>query len=191
MISFYLYFLLTNNFFKLWRYQRGNQKSYYLTALNLEISIIFFFLYKLFIDDLLNLLEKSNCGIRLRDINCDNPAFADDIALLALSPKSLQTLVNICFTYSRIGNSNLAAQKLTFLSSFVEELWVIIRLSRNLEMNLCKQPNSKIHLGIPILSEMNNTEAVIKACDKSKKSLHGLLGICNFQREFHPNTHIK
>jgi hypothetical protein len=58
-------------------------------------------LCKLFIDDLLNQLENFNCGIRLRDINCGNPAFADDIALLALSPTYMHTLVNIYITYSQ------------------------------------------------------------------------------------------
>lgn len=41
------------------------------------------------------------------------------------------------------------------------------------------------------MSDMKNNEAVIKACDKGKKSLHGLFGICNFQRNFHLITHIK
>jgi hypothetical protein len=50
---------------------------------------------------------------------------------------------------------------------------------------------SKVHLGIPIMSDMKNTEAVIKACDKGKKSLHGLFGICDFQRKCKPITHIK
>jgi hypothetical protein len=32
-------------------------------------------------------------GIRLRNFNCGNPAFADDIVLLELSPTSIQTLM--------------------------------------------------------------------------------------------------
>ena len=36
---------------------------------------------------------------------------------------------------------------------------------------------SKVHLRIPIMSEMKNSGAVIKTCDKGRKSLHGLLPI--------------
>jgi len=44
---------------------------------------------------------------------------------------------------------------------------------------------SRVHLGIPIMSDIKSTEAIIKSCDK------GLFGICNFQRNFNPITHIK
>ena len=39
--------------------------------------------------------------------------------------------------------------------------------------------------GIPIMSDMKNTEAVINSRDK------GLFGICNFQKNINTMTHIK
>ena len=49
--------------------------------------------------------------------------------------------------------------------------------------------NSKDEV-IPIMSDVKNTEAVIKACDKGRKSLHGLFGIDYFQEDFNPNCSI-
>ena len=48
-----------------------------------------------------------------------------------------------------------------------------------------QRTKTKVHLGIPIMSDMKNTEAVINVRDK------GLFGICNFQRNINPITHIK
>jgi pantothenate kinase type III len=73
--------------------------GFQLTLAKRQHGVLPTFLYKLFIDDYLNQLKTSNCGFRLRNFNCGNPAFTDDIVLLALSPTSMHTLINICSTY--------------------------------------------------------------------------------------------
>lgn len=61
--------------------------------------------------------------MRLRDISFGNPAFAENTALLALCPTSLQTFVKTyVLPILRIESFNLVTPKLTFLSSVVEEL---------------------------------------------------------------------
>lgn len=58
------------------------------------------------------------------------------------------------------------------------------------ENELIQIAKSKVHLRIPIMSDMKNSGAVIKVCDKGRKSLHGLFGIFNFQMDFNPITNI-
>ena len=49
---------------------------------------------------------------------------------------------------------------------------------------------SKVHLRIAIMSDMTNSGDAIKACDKGRKSVHGLFGIFNVQMDFNPITNI-
>ena len=58
-------------------------------------------LYKVYVNQLLNLLTDSNMGGRIGAINCCAPTCADDIALVGNNPLEIQSLVNIAYDYSR------------------------------------------------------------------------------------------
>ena len=53
------------------------------------------FLYLVYVNDLLNDLELSGYGAKVMSVSCGNPAFADYVSLLALTPFHLQKMVNM------------------------------------------------------------------------------------------------
>ena len=53
-------------------------------------------LFLIFINDLLDKLNKSNYGAKIEDLKICSLGFADDIVLTSDSPSKLQSLINIC-----------------------------------------------------------------------------------------------
>ncbi|XP_021346939.1 uncharacterized protein LOC110446224 [Mizuhopecten yessoensis] len=78
-------------------------------------SVICNFLYFVFINDLLLELEHRRVGAKIYDINCSNPALADDIAFIATSPSAFQTLLDICTKYAKTWKFTYNADKSTVL----------------------------------------------------------------------------
>ena len=58
------------------------------------------FLYLMYDNDLLWELENSNLGLRVFNINCGNPAVADDKLVLSLAKIGIDVMVNICKNHS-------------------------------------------------------------------------------------------
>lgn len=58
------------------------------------------FLYLVFIDELIRILEASNAGFNVNDINVSSPTVADDMVLISLSKSGLQHMMDTCFHYS-------------------------------------------------------------------------------------------
>ena len=56
-------------------------------------------LYKIYINQLLDLMQESNLGAKISNINCCAPTCADDIALAGSNPLDIQVLVNIASDY--------------------------------------------------------------------------------------------
>ncbi|VDI76287.1 Hypothetical predicted protein [Mytilus galloprovincialis] len=57
------------------------------------------YLYKLYINPLLNFLCDSGLGGKIGNINCCAPTCADDVALLACNPLDIQTMVDIAVDF--------------------------------------------------------------------------------------------
>ena len=57
-------------------------------------------LYSLFVNDLLVELEQSGLGMRMDNIFCGAPMYADDLALIASSPEDLQSMIDIVAQYA-------------------------------------------------------------------------------------------
>ena len=58
------------------------------------------FMYKVYIDSLLNELTNHCYAISINQLSLPSPSFSDDIALLALYPTFLISLMNMCYKYS-------------------------------------------------------------------------------------------
>ena len=58
------------------------------------------FMYKVYINGLLNELTQHSCALSLYSISLTSPSFADDISLLSIYPTFLSSLMNLCYAYS-------------------------------------------------------------------------------------------
>ena len=72
-------------------------------------------LYKVYINQLLNILVDYNLGGKIGSICCCAPTCADDIALACDNPVDLQALVNIAYDYSQREGYMLQPQKSVIL----------------------------------------------------------------------------
>jgi len=59
------------------------------------------FLYLVYVNDLLNDHELSGYGAKVMSVSCGNPAFADDVSVLGLTPFYLQKMVDIVFKFCK------------------------------------------------------------------------------------------
>ena len=69
------------------------------------------FLYLVYVSDLLNDIELSGYGCKVLSVAAGNPAFADDISLLALTPFHLQMMLNIVYSYCQQWNVAINVDK--------------------------------------------------------------------------------
>ena len=58
------------------------------------------FMYKMYINGLLNELTQHSRALSLYSISLTSPSFADDISLLSIYPAFLSSLMNLCYAYS-------------------------------------------------------------------------------------------
>ena len=58
------------------------------------------FMYKVYINGLLNELTQHSCALSLYSISLTSPSFADDISLLSIYPTFLSSLMNLFYAYS-------------------------------------------------------------------------------------------
>ena len=59
------------------------------------------YLFNIFIDELLQNLSMSKFGIYIGNGNFNSFAYADDITVMSTSTTGLQSLIDICFKYSK------------------------------------------------------------------------------------------
>ena len=74
-------------------------------------SILSPFLFNVFIDDLVNALERSGDGLVIGDQYCGCLLYADDIALIAQSPDELNSMVHRCEQWSECNGVEFSSVK--------------------------------------------------------------------------------
>ena len=57
-------------------------------------------LYSIFVDELLDIRMEMNIGAHINEVFIGSPMYADDLALIASSPESLQAMLNVVYSYS-------------------------------------------------------------------------------------------
>ena len=96
------YWHLINNWylgFVLWDGQRS--ESFAIKQGVRQDGVLSPFLYCLFVDELLDQLTASGFGATIHNIYCGAPMYADDIALVANSPNSMQAMLDIVHGYAK------------------------------------------------------------------------------------------
>ena len=66
-----------------------------------QIGVLSSVFYKIFIQDLLDELERNSIGLHLGDIYVGTPTCADDLALLSSSVDDMQLMLNVVHRYSQ------------------------------------------------------------------------------------------
>ena len=140
-----------------------------------EFSRLFF--YIVFINDLVEELDKSDLGVSICDIKAGNPTLVDDLTLVSRSPLHLQLMVNIGANYAVGWKFNFSADKCCVMivslnnrSSDASYIWTI-------NSQTLKQNKSSTHVGIPITNDIKCHGKVQNACRKGRAALHRLIGL--------------
>uniref|UniRef100_A0A8W8LQ95 Reverse transcriptase domain-containing protein n=1 Tax=Magallana gigas TaxID=29159 RepID=A0A8W8LQ95_MAGGI len=131
------------------------------------------FLYLVFINDLLQELQNPNPNTGIHSIRSSNPALADDISCIALSPRGLQTLLNTAYDFSIRWRFKFNASKsnvLYFSPTGINNN----SLSWKLGHDTIKISKSYNHLGILLDAKLDPTERTAKACRKGQQTYFAL-----------------
>ena len=134
-------------------------------------------LYQLFNDNLLRELQNARHGCSIGNITVTCPAFADDIALIAMSKHGLQKLINIAQAYSTKWNYQYNVNKCAFLVFGKDKCPSKGITIDKAELN---QSNKETHLGIVLTNnkcEISNL--VSKKAEQCKQMCYLTMGIGN------------
>lgn len=131
------------------------------------------FLYTVFIDDLLNELERINENFGIHKIKSSTPALADDIACLSSNPNSLQNMLNTAYNYSCRWRFSFNAGKSCIIvfgknpKPDFSHQWLI----GNKSIPIQKDYN---HLGIIQNCNFKSITRTKEACDKGRRSYYAI-----------------
>jgi len=128
------------------------------------------FLWLIFINDLSNEITTSKLGTCVSDPQCSNPALADDITHVTLSPANIQPMLNIISSYSSEFKFKISTSKSYVLvfSSKNSNLMILITVIK-------WNRHSTTHLGISLSTSLKTDLKVLKRCQKGKNSFHAII----------------
>jgi hypothetical protein len=132
------------------------------------------FLYLVFIDELLLLLQRSKSSLSVFSVRCGNPNLADDISLIATSPNNLQELINIVYRYSIKWQFSINCTK-SCIVQFRKRKYEA-PLSLWYGDSLLPETDNATHLGILQDSSLKLSQRVRERCQKAKNSFHAMIG---------------
>ena len=136
-------------------------------------------LYILYIDDLLNDLDKLGVGAKLGDIDCGSPCHADDLALLSIMANGLNSMLSCSFHYSIRWRYDFNYDKcIVIVFGESPHQWAELKNSRTwmLGQNRIAEDCSSVHLGLIINKHRKSTNVAITAAQKLKASLMSIVG---------------
>ncbi|VDI75415.1 Hypothetical predicted protein [Mytilus galloprovincialis] len=132
-------------------------------------------LYKVYVNSLLNQIEKSGIGAHIGTIACAAPTCADDVSRLANTPEELQILLDTVENYSKQENYKLQPTKCAVISmNNKDKDCQQFRLGNN----ILPQPETCVHLGITHNKSRNNTLSthMQSNIEKARRRLYSLMG---------------
>ena len=127
------------------------------------------FLYLVYVNDLLKDLELSGYGAKVMSVSCGNPAFADDVSLLALTPFHLQKMVDIVFKFCEHWSVSINVAK-SSVTVFTKSRSQPIA---NIVYGDCPiiQTDSFVHLGILYSYNLKYKDKICQRLQKAKNAL--------------------
>jgi hypothetical protein len=135
-------------------------------------------LFKARMDNLLKNLTKYQLGFQIGSINTAAPTCADDVALVASSPSSLQALINIaehdasCERYE----FSVAKTKIMVMNACVPQtVWDDLNLWHLNERNLSAS-EQETHLGVERIPNGRAVKAVEHNIQRARRAAYALMG---------------
>ena len=134
-------------------------------------------LYIIFINDLVEELDKSNLGVSICDIKASNPTLVDDLTLVSRSPLHLQLMINISVDHSKRCKFGFSTSKCSVMVITLNQRSINHNFVWTIDNQILKQSNTSTHVGIPITNDMKCHEKVQNACRKGRAAFHRLLDL--------------
>jgi hypothetical protein len=135
------------------------------------------YLYTKMNNGLLTKLKESHMGARIGTIPSSNPAYADDIAIIAIHKRLLQKLLNIAYQYSLQWRFDFNASK-TEIIRFGNDLCPSTELRLGDQQIVVK--NGGIHMGIPLtLDGVFEANCVQDRIDSAHRAYYSIQGLGN------------
>ena len=127
-------------------------------------------LYVLYINELLDMLNKSKKGSMILDIHISCPTQADDIALISPSPRNIQDMLLICQNYSSKWRFTFSSQKSQVINFGKKHDPLFFLYDKQL-------PNttSVKHVGISLQKDLDHWDRTVEACKTMKSTSMALL----------------
>ncbi|WAR12539.1 hypothetical protein MAR_026719 [Mya arenaria] len=121
-------------------------------------------------------LERSGQGIHVINVITSNTTLADDLALAAISPNSLQNLLNITYDYICNYRYIINSTK-SFVMVFGDTAKNKTNINFYLGQNKIERTDKIRHVGIQLNDKMTDNDKISGACKKTESSLYSLLSI--------------
>ena len=127
-------------------------------------------LYVLYINELLNKLNKSKKGSMILDVHISCPTQADDIALISPSTRNMQDMILMCQHYSSKWRFTFSSQKSQIINFGKESDPAFFLYNKQL-------PNTTSikHVGIRLEKNFDHWERTIESCKTIKSTSMALL----------------
>ena len=147
------------------------------------------YLYLIFINDLMDKLDKSPYGLKINDSGYGCPTSADDMVLSSLTKNGLEQLMSICHKNSIRERYTYNANKCNVVV-FNERLSDSPNNLRQWRFGQCfiNETDKYVHLGILCSKDMCLRENIKDACTKLRKTYFGLADCGVHQNGLHPIT---
>ena len=152
------------------------------------------FLYCIFVDELLDILTVSGLGVSISGLYCGAPMYADDLVLVASTPKELQAMLDVVERYASRWRYSLNADKSVVMvlgeSSRTRSL---ARSTRKwtLGAESIKEVDEQHHLGILRTVHSTNIFHTIEKCTSGWSAFFALSSIGSRFGCLHPLTSFR
>jgi hypothetical protein len=132
-------------------------------------------LYQTFNNDLLDLLGQSRASVGIAELNTGTPAFADDVAMVALFKLCMNILLRIAFGHSRTWRYDFNARKSLAICFGKDEA-----VNQRLHLGDEEIPVSAAtcHMGVPLCpTKPQLKNELVKRCEKVKRETRVMMSM--------------
>jgi hypothetical protein len=148
-------------------------------------------LYLLFIDGLIDELEKSGLGLCIYNTSFASPTVADDMCLVALSKEALDRMLDICFEYSRKWRYSYNASKCAVVVFNEKDGSQKENRSWSIGPDQIPEKDSYTHLGIHLEKTLGSDLILNDSNSKLRSTFFSIIGCGLTDQGINPITILR